>query len=411
MKVLLLNGADSGGGADIAAYRIYQAILSKKIDCNLLVKNKTRKDNRIIKQINKFPTRVLYKFLFKVESIILNLYKKKSNTHFTIDYLPFGSLIQTINKIDPDIVHINYINGMMHLEDFKKINKPIVWTMHDMWPFTGGCHYTEYCESFMTGCGNCKALGSNMKYDLSKFVFNRKIKTFNSIRDIRIVPVSKWLNKFITTSQLFKDHTTMVIPNTLDTKKFKSIDKNYSRKLWDLPSDKKIIIFGSISVTEKRKGFHLLSKALKLIKNTENVELVIFGNHFDTFDTSFKINYYGFLHDEESKISLYNCADVMVVPSIQEAFGQTASESLSCGLPVVAFDDTGVSDIVDHKINGYLAKPLDYEDLAFGINWILNNRNYKNLSTNARKKAIETFDYSVVSEKYLSIYKSLLSSN
>ena len=145
MKILLLSDVDSGGGADIAAYRIYQAILSKKIDCNLLVKNKTRNDIRIIKLINKFPIRVLYKFLFKIESVILNSYKEKSDTHFTIDYLPFGSLIKTIKKIDPDIVYINYINGMIHLEDFKKINKPIVWTMHDMWRFTGGCHYTEYC--------------------------------------------------------------------------------------------------------------------------------------------------------------------------------------------------------------------------------------------------------------------------
>ena len=126
MKILFLSVADSGGGADLAAYRIYQALLSKKIDCNLLVKYKTRNDNRIIKLINKFPIRILHKFLFKIESIILNLYKERNDFfHFSIDYLPFGNIIQTINKIDPDIVHINYINGMMHLEDFNKINKQV----------------------------------------------------------------------------------------------------------------------------------------------------------------------------------------------------------------------------------------------------------------------------------------------
>jgi len=279
-----------------------------------------------------------------------------------------------------------------------------------MWPFTGGCHYVENCDGFKNSCGNCKVLVSHKDSDLSRSVLERKRKAYSKINNkLAIVAVSEWLKDCALSSSLFSQTRVETLPNPLDTNTFSPMSKNQARVLLNLPLDKKLVFFGAIRSTgDPRKGFKELSEALKGVKG--EIELVIFGSSRPQQEPelSHKTHYLGHLHDDVSLRVLYNAADVMVVPSLQEAFGQTASESLSCGTPVVAFGATGLLDIVDHKINGYLATPFDTDDLAKGIEWVLNTENYDELCQSARDKVLQAFDSDVVVKQYISLYQEML---
>jgi len=192
--------------------------------------------------------------------------------------------------------------------------------------------------------------------------------------------------------------------------KEKSFYKKRARELWSLLKDKKLVLFGAIGATsDPRKGFKELSDAMGKL-TSKDMEFVVFGSSQpqNAPDFGFKTHYLGHLHDDVSLVTLYSAVDVMVVPSLQEAFGQTASESMACGTPVVSFGATGLLDIVEHQINGYLAKPFESTDLAEGIEWVLNANNYDELCKNAREKVVREFDTRVVAKKYIELYKEIL---
>jgi len=225
-----------------------------------------------------------------------------------------------------------------------------------------------------------------------------------------IVGVSKWLSNCSRNSTLLGNIRTLTLPNPLDTNTFKPSDKEKSRELWSLPKYKKLVLFGAIGGSNDfRKGFKELCEALHKLED-KDIELVVFGSIKPEIelDFGFKTHYLGHLHDDVSLVTLYSAADVMIVPSLQEAFGQTASESMACGTPVVAFGHTGLLDIIDHKKNGYLAKPFSTDDLSSGIEWILNNKNYEELCQKARNKVVGEFDSVVVAKKYIDLYEEIL---
>jgi len=299
---------------------------------------------------------------------------------------------------------------MMTIEDIARIKAPIVWSLHDMWAFTGGCHYDEECQGYEKECGNCKVLGSDKENDLSKKIFKRKQKAFTQKKDITIVGISNWLNECSKNSTLLKDKNHINLPNPLDTNIFKPFDKEKARELWGLPKDKKLVLFGAMGATsDPRKGFYELMESLEKIEDS-NIELVIFGSERceDTKDLGFNVYYLGQLYDDVSLVTLYNSVDVMIVPSLQENLSNAIMESLACGVPVVGFDIGGNADMIDHERNGYLAKPFSTIDLAFGIEWVLNNYNYKILCQNARNKVLNNFDSVILAEKYIELYKSIL---
>jgi glycosyltransferase involved in cell wall biosynthesis len=262
------------------------------------------------------------------------------------------------------------------------------------------------CERYTNSCGACPVLGSDKEYDLSKKVWIRKNKVFKKINMVIVCP-SKWLHDCSKKSSLLKDKRHKIIPNPIDTDLFKPIDKSISRKIWNLPQDKKLIAFGAINaISDIRKGFKELSGALYKITDKKNIELVVFGSNEpkNPPDVGFKTHYLGHLHDDISLIILYNAVDVMVVPSLQENLSNTIMESLACGTPVVAFNVGGNSDIIEHLKNGYLAKPFDIDDLRNGIEWVLNTPNYDELCKNAREKVLREFNVSIIVKKYIEIY-------
>lgn len=411
MKILIVNTYDIQGGAARAAYRLYKALLNSGVDSQMLVQHKSSDNYTILKiQKTKFQ-----KFLSKLKSFIEKLfvrqYKNRTQTPFAPAIFSSKSVVNAINSINPDIVHLHWIaQGMLGVEDIAKIKAPIVWTLHDMWAFTGGCHYDEECKAFEKECGNCKVLESDKENDLSRKIFNRKQKIFSQIENMTIVGLSKWLNESSKNSSLLKDKRHVNLPNPINTNIFKPFAKDVSRELWNLPKDKKLVLFGAMNATsDPRKGFDKLSEALHQLED-KNIEFVVFGSSEPKESQKFgvKTHYLGSLHDDVSLVTLYSAVDVMIVPSLQENLSNAIMESLACGTPVVGFDIGGNSDMIDHQKNGYLAEPFNAEDLKSGIEWILNNEDYDELCQNAREKVLREFDSTVVAKKYIGLYEGIL---
>ena len=410
MKVLIVNASDTNGGAARAAYRLHQSILNEGIDTQLLVTDKGSGDFRVIKQFNKYQ-----EVFNKIQQVLLNKYitkyKNRSKTFYSTSWIPYSNFASVVNEINPDVVHLHWVSkGSLNFKDLLKIKAPIVWSLHDMWLFTGGCHYDDNCGKYIDNCGKCPVLGSNSEKDLSRKVFNNKQKVFKEIKNLTVIGLSNWLKESAAQSSLLMNKKVINLPNPIDLNMFKPIDAVRARELWNLPKDKKLLLFGAMSATsDPRKGYLELSEALKKIDN-KIFEVVIFGSSKPESpdDFGFKTHYMGQLSDDVSLVTLYNAVDVMVVPSLQENLSNTIMESLACGTPVVSFDIGGNKDMINHKLNGYLASPLDIEDLANGIKWVLLNENYEELKLNAIDKVTKNFESSLVGKKYVSLYNKIL---
>ncbi len=410
MRVLIVNTSDTQGGAARATYRLHKSLLAQNIESQMLVQNKSSDDFTVLSEERKIR-KYFNKLRPAIDSIPTRSYKDKTKTLFSPSWFGFSGIANKINEIGPDIVHLHWVcGGMITIEDIARIKAPVVWSLHDNWAFTGGCHIMWECEKYKESCGACPRLGSYREKDLSRKIFKRKQKAFNLKKDITVVGLSKWLNECSKSSSLLKDKKHVNLPNPIDTTIFKSFDKEESRELWSLPKDKELVLFGANDATSDiNKGFKELSEAMQKL-NDKNIEFVVFGSNKpkESQGFGFKTHYLGHLHDDVSLVTLYSAVDVMVVPSLQENLSNAIMESLACGTPVVGFDVGGNSDMIEHQENGYLAKTFDTTDLAYGIEWILNNEKYDELCQNARGKVLREFDSVVVSKKYIELYASIL---
>ena len=396
MKMLLLNTSDISGGAARAAYRLHRGLQTIGVDSQMLVQNKTSDDHTVNSPQTKLG-KGWAKVRPTVNAIPLQFYQQRDRAPYSVQWLP-EQIAPEITQISPDIINLHWIcGGYLQIETLAKFNKPIVWTLHDMWAFTGGCHYSQDCDRYTKSCGACPQLHSRSNWDISRWVWQRKAKAWQDL-NLTIVAPSKWLAKCAANSSVFRDLRIEVIPNGLDTSKYKPIESSLARELLNLPQNKKLVLFGAMSATsDPRKGFHLLMPALqKLIYSLgqDQIELVVFGSSqpSELLDFGFKAHYLGRLYDDISLALLYAAVDVFVAPSIQDNLPNTVMEALACGTPCVAFKIGGMLDMIDHKQNGYLAKPLEVEDLARGIAWILEDElRLQSLSWRAREKVEQEF--------------------
>jgi len=413
MKVLIVNTSDIGGGAARAAHRLHEALLGQGVDSQMLVQENKSKEYRVLLPSEKKTKKIFNKVRPFIDQAFLYKYKNRSKTPFSVSFLPSKDVIKKINELEPDVVHLHWVcAGFLNIEDIGLIKKPIVWSLHDMWPFTGGCHYDENCGKYVNSCGSCKVLQSKSDNDLSRKIWERKKKNFSK-KNINVIGLSRWLEKCAKESFFLKKSKVVNLPNPINPIIFKPVNKTIARELWDLPNEKKLILFGAMNATgDLRKGFKELSNALYELQS-KDVELVIFGSSEpkQSQNFGFKTHYLGQLSDDVSLATLYSAVEIMVVPSLQENLSNAIMESLSCGTPVIGFNIGGNSDMIDHKINGYLAKPFDPSDLARGIEWVLNAPNYEELCKNAREKVLREFDYKVVAPKYIELYQEILSEN
>lgn len=414
MNVLLLSISDGSGGAARSAYRLHQGLKAQGIPSQMLVQIKTGDDQNVLSPRSKIA-KGLARVRPACDRLPLQLYRQREPTVFSCNWQP-DRLDTTVTALKPDIVHLHWIgDGYVSIETLGRIRQPLVWTLHDMWPFTGGCHYSQDCDRYLKSCGHCPQLGSTTKCDLSRWIWQRKARHFQQL-NLRLVAPSQWLADCAKASSLFQQVPVTVIPNGLDLQCYKPIPSELARQILNLPSQRLLILFGAInSTTDQRKGFDLLTAALQTLSETTwdiPVEVVIFGaSHLPPGVTlNYPVHCLGKLYDDWSLSLVYAAADVMVVPSRQEAFGQTASEALACGTPVVTFNSTGLRDVIDHQQTGYLAQPDSSRDLAQGIAWVLDNpARHHQLRQQARQKAEQAFSHTLQAQRYQALYADLLS--
>lgn len=418
MKIVLLNTSDNGGGAAVAARRLLDALNKAGEDVRMVVRNKkTHQQNILSVNTSRFQFFLNY-VRFLLERFVIfcrNGFHKKDVFKVSIANTGRDVSVYPVVK-EADILHIHWINqGFLSLKDIKrllKLKKPVVWTLHDMWLCTSICHHAWTCERFKERCGKCPFLHSRKTKDLSRSVW--KQKRFMQSSAIQIVAVSSWLAEKAKESSLTRGLPVTVIPNAIDTTVFYKKDKTESRKSLNLPLDKKIILMGAARLDDPIKGFDYLKQALQVLTQKEsyrnNLFLVLFGNirEKESFFENVPVPYssLGEMREAIRIADLYAAADVTVVPSFYETFGQTLIEAMACGCPGVSFNNSGQTDIIDHKQNGYLAEYLNAEDLASGISWALEQGG--EIAAVCVEKVQTHYTESVVAAKYLSLYNRLL---
>jgi glycosyltransferase involved in cell wall biosynthesis len=417
MKVLVMNTADVEGGAARCAHRLHNGLRNANIDSVYFVQKKWGHDDDVLTS-KSWMSRFMADFRPGIDRIPMRLYPNRQRSPFSTGLMSSFNT-KSLLKIKPDIINLHYIGeGFLPIRSLSKMQKPIVWTLHDSWPFTGGCHLPGNCNAYEKNCGNCPILGSHKPNDLSHWILQHKKRQWHDL-NITIATGSNWLAECARKSALFRDLRIEAINPGLDLKTYTPIDRVTARSILNLPQDKKLILFGAMhSTKDSNKGFQFLHPAVAHLAKSElgtNTEVVVFGSAKPNNAPDFGVptHYLGRLHDDISLAVLYSAADVMVVPSIRESFGQTASESMSCGTPVVAFGATGLLDIVTHKYNGYLATPYSHLDLADGIKWILsqNEIEMKILRNNARETARVHFSIELMTKKYLNLFDDVLKKN
>jgi len=408
MKILHLSTNDISGGAARAAYRLHKGLRKIGVDSWMLVQKKQSEDPYVIGK-SGFFWRGVFLIRRQIEKSQLRIYFKRKKEIFSISSFSNRYLVSKIKKINPDIINLHWINGaflsISQLEELNKLNKAMVWTLHDSWAFTGGCHVPFNCKRYKEKCGNCPILVSGKEADLSRKIWLNKKKVFDKI-NILIVTPSNWLRGCAKNSSLLKNKTIIRIPNSIDLNEFRPLNKNKARKDLSLSDKKRYLLFGARSATtDKNKGFDLLIKSLSFLGENEDIELLVFGNTKDfEIKTKIPVRYFGLVKDQNKLNQLYSAADITVVSSRSESFSLVSLESISCGTPVVAFRIGGIPDIIDHKRNGYLAKPFDVKDLAKGIEFCLSNNE---LGLNARKKAEKEYGLEMLAKGYKELYQSL----
>lgn len=409
MRVFALNLSDSVGGAAKAAYRIHQAVRGLGINSSLVVHRKTLNDSDIIGPKTNFE--ILFdRFRSGIGVLIARLIRTENADYHSPAIFP-TFWYQKLNRSNADVVHLHWIHGeMMSVDDLGSIEKPLVWTLHDMWAFSGAEHYSEALR-WKEGYSQSNRPRGETGFDLNRWAWLRKKKAWK--KPIQIVTPSQWLASCVKGSALMRDWPVEVIPNPINVDQWAPVDKKQAREKLGLPQDVPLILFGAIGgAADPRKGFNLLQEALHQLSGGINgLELVVFGQAAPTqpVDLGFPVHYLGHLASEADMQMAYSAADALIAPSRQEVFGQTASEAHACGCPAVAFKGTGLADVIEHQKTGYLAKAGNVQDLANGITWVLDSVSKSDaLNRAARKRAIEKFSYPVVAQQYQNIYSKVI---
>jgi glycosyltransferase involved in cell wall biosynthesis len=414
MRSLLINSEDRRGGAARAAHRLHLALRSIGVDCSMLVQVKHGDELSVIGPESVVRSMTApFRPALDLFPILAYRHRKKGATFYP-GWLP-DRIKRRVDAFAPDLVHLHWITGgTLNVRTLRKLGRPLVWTLHDMWAFTGGCHYDDACGRYATGCGRCPALGSQRESDLSAFGWRRKRSAYGDL-PLTIVTPSKWLGELARNSPLLGYFPVNVIPNAIDVDIYRPTDKLAARKMLRLPPDRKIILFGALRATsERRKGYHLLQPALRTLSSAitgRDAVAVILGASRPAEPPDFGMEsiFLGTLSDDLSLALAYSAADVFVAPSTQENLSNTVMESLACGTPVVAFNIGGMPDMIDHRANGYLAKAFDTGDLANGLEWVMQDGERNGaLSERARRKVEETFAAPKVARQHLALYEEVL---
>lgn len=414
IKIIQLN---TGITENSAPNRLRLALKKVGICTTLITMKKDVEDESVV----QIPLNTGYRILRKLDYLLSKLEYRKN---YNIDEgIPFSFYRVGVNlaKYDfvkkADIIEIHWVCGsflsVKSIHDIIKLNKPVIMVCHDNWQFTGGCHVRLGCERFTDNCGKCPQLHSTKIHDWSYYLVKKKKKLFQGGR-ITVVSPSSWMDHNVLRSSVLKDYPHYVIPNALDITLFKKKDKNILRKKYNISEKTIVLAYGAVNSTSTPyKGYKQLLEALEIFEKEYNrekkIEALVFGSEKKETkdDINIKVKYTGYLNQAQM-VEIYNCADIYIVPSLEDSFNYTVAESLACETPVVAFSTGGIVDIIDHMKCGYLAEYNNPRSLAEGIIWVLENNENNVLGRAGRKKVQEKYSEEVIGKQFKELYQNLM---
>ena len=421
MRILFVNTSEHAGGAAIAAHRLMKALNRNHVKAQMLVRDRETTSPDVVTVRCKW----LAKLKFLAERIgVLWANRFHTDRLFAVDPAFLGNDITRHPAFrKADIIHLHWVNqGMLSMSGLRKIlrsGKPVVWTMHDMWPATGICHQADTCDGWQQGCGFCPLLwkGGRMN-DLSHRTYQRKKQVFGEGSSIRFVACSNWLADIARQSPLLARNTVVCIPNPIDSRFFAPGDRSEARSRLGLPLDKYILLFVAYKATDKNKGIDYLREAVDIVCHRkpvlkEQLCVVPVGHEADTLKNSFACEAcpQNYVSDEEVMRDLYHAADLLLMPTLMDNLPNTIVEAMACGIPCVGFRVGGLPQMINHGKNGYLADFRNAEDLAEGILQTLFTYSHTELSTAARRSAVCNYSEDAVAERYIDLYEEALDAN
>lgn len=405
-KVLIVSHNHSAG-AGRAAYRLHKALREHDVDSKMLVSRKEVSDDSV-QGFGKlyYVHELLRRFGSSKVGKILNL---NTRGPFSLNLFPSWTL-RAIRGYPDHVVNLHWIHSeFLSLKQASRIQQPVVWTLHDMWAITGVNHYEDDSNNAGWRVGYSKS-NTRRFINVDRAFWLRKKRLYN--QNWRIVSPSSWLGGLCDDSPLFYGKSTKVIPNPIDLDFFRPFNQKISRDIFSIPENSRVILFGAYSLgANNRKGADLLFEAISKIDSLlSNVIGIVFGASLPKVYSigNVEIRWVGKISDDRLLPLLYSSADVTAVPSRQDNLPQVATESISCGCPVVAYDVGGLRDIVEHKGTGYIAAPFSCEDFANGLAWALKCKiRGAELKENCRISALEKWGSEKTVGKYISLFEEV----
>lgn len=414
MKILFTNATSVKGGAARASLRNFDALKKMGANVEFWVDQKGQHRSDVNGFTHSWLKKKYHQLLYRIERRKILKLRNPQGGFWSVSKLNRYNVQQLLHQ-QPAIVHLNWINdNFLSVGELAKLDMPVVWTFHDMWAFTGGCHYSGDCTNYQTGCGECYMLNRPAKNDFSRQSFVLKEKALSNV-NLTLVCPSTWMADMARSSRMFKNNRIEVIPNCLNTEVYSPGNKAELLKELQLDATRMQVLFGAVnSLSDVRKGGQLLLEVLEKLGNDEywqnKIELVVFGSDKSSLLSAlpFPIKYLGFITDENFLAKVYAAADLFLVTSREDNLPNTIMESMACGTPVAAFNVGGIKDMVDHQVNGYLAAPFDVDDYINGIKFILSNEDSSHFRHQCRHKVLTTFSEAVVAQRHFELYQELL---
>lgn len=407
VDVLVVNTYQKNGGAARAAWRIYCGIRKTYPAATYLTLFREDWASGVVGLFNTSVRGAIAQHLVRLDQRPLRAHPGRPPTFFSPAVNP-NPLRVPLSRFRPKLAHLHWVgHGMLRVEEIGKLGCPVVWSLHDTWAFTGGCHYTGDCAGFRRQCGKCPQLMSDDENDISRRLMQRKARVFSDL-DMTVVTPSRWLANLAASSSLFAGRRIEVIPNGLDTDAFKPIERGAARTYLGIGDESPVILFGAHWLPDPRKGGDLLAAALAELDLP--CTLLTFGEGQLPLANAPKVQLrsLGSLIDDASLALAYSAADVFACPSREDNLPNTVAEALACGTPCAAFAVNGLPDMVTHRVDGWLAQAFDPADLAAGIRWLVTHPRPDELRRAAREKALAEYSLEVMSARYTGLYADLL---
>jgi glycosyltransferase involved in cell wall biosynthesis len=410
MKMALLSTYENGG-AGKAALRLHKGLSLIGEDSTFFVKHKSGFDKNVIRLHGPEINNLLFENIVQ-KHFIQNIYPGNSMSSMMYPSVGFNFL-KCIEEYD--IINVHWVSMFISLEAIVKMNamgKPIIWTLHDQNPMTGACHYTHGCEKYKTDCSDCPQLKEEF-HDIAKTVLETK-KNYLP-KELVIVTPSQWLADCAKESTIFKDHRIEVISNSLETDIFYPVNKEEAKRIWGIPANAKVILFGACDHTEHRKGFLELIEAIKnLVQTDENIKKLLCEEKLYIFTFGYNsslltnigvpLRALGYIDSDRELCLAYSAADVYALPSLEDNLPNTLLESLACGTPVVAFSTGGMTDVIENGKNGFLSAMKDTKSFGERLAEVLKG---DSMNEECRRYALEHFQLEIQASEYQSLFQEV----